>query len=147
MFRYGKIAFLLLGCCAALACESYNKGLVQSVARADEVGAVASLRTIILAQRTYSISNSGSYGTFPQLVKAGALDSRFDSETPKVKGYTLAMTVTAKSAGTEDSFTVNADPDASGPPQSGRHFFADSSGMIHANPTQPATAADPPVSQ
>jgi hypothetical protein len=138
---------MLWGCCAALACQSYNQGLVKSVARADETSAIAALHTVVLAQRTYSITNSGSYATFPQLVKAGALDARFDAETPKVKGYTLAMTVNAKGTGTEDSFTLNADPDTTGPPQLGRHFFVDSTGMIHANPSQPATAADPPVSQ
>ena len=147
MFRNGMIAVLLLCCCAALSCQSYTQGLEQSVTRADEVGAISALHTISLAQRTYSMTNSGSFGTFPQLVKAGALDVRFDSETPKLNGYLLVMTVTAKGSGSdEDSYTLNADPEGSGA-QAGRHFFVDSSGMIHANPSKPATATDPPVSQ
>jgi Tfp pilus assembly protein PilE len=147
MFRYLMIAVLLVSCCAGFACQPYTKSLEQSVSRADEVGAIAALHTIVLAQRTYSISNNGSFGTFPQLVKAGALDQRFDAETPKLKGYVLAMAVTAKGTGAgEDSFTLSADPEGPGR-EPGRHFFVDSSGMIHANATQPATAIDPPVSQ
>ena len=98
------------------------------------------------AQRTYGISNSGGCATFPQLVKAGALDQRFDSETPKVKGYVLVMSV-SKGSGTEpDSYTVSADPETPAT-KTGRHFFVDSSGMIHVNPSQPATATDPPLGQ
>ena len=146
MSRYGMTVVLFLGCCAALACQSYTKGLEQSVTRADEVGAISALHTIVLAQRTYSMSNSGSYATFPQLVKTGALDVRFDSETPKLKGYVLVMTVSKGAGAGEDSYTVSADPEGPGR-EPGRHFFVDSSGMIHANPSQPATATDPPVSQ
>jgi len=146
MIRDGFTAALLFYCCAALACESYTKGLEKSVTRADEVGAISALHTVVLAQRTYSITNNGGFGTFPQLVKAGALDQRFDSEAPKLKGYVLVMTVTAKGAGTEDSYTLSADPEGPGR-EPGRHFFVDASGMIHANPSQPATATDPPVSQ
>jgi len=146
MYRYLLTGVLLLLCCAAFACQPYTQTLEQSVTRADEVSAISALHTIVTAQGTYSISNSGGYGTFPQLVKAGALDQRFDSETPKLRGYVLAMTITAKGAApTEDSFTVSADPEAGTQPA--RHFFVDSTGMMHANPTQPATAADPPVSQ
>ena len=147
MFSKGMTLVLLLCCCATLACQSYTQGLEQSVTRADEVGAISALHAIVVGQRTYSITNGGSFGTFPQLVKAGVLDARFDSETPKVKGYILVMAVTSKGAGSEeDSYTLNADPEGSGP-QAGRHFFVDSSGMIHANPSKPATATDPPVSQ
>jgi len=146
MLKHGMTAVLLLVCVVALACQQYSKGLEQSVTRADEVGAISALRTVVLAQRTYSISNSGSYATFPQLVKIGSLDQRFDSETPKLKGYVLAMTI-SKGAGTDpDSFTLSADPETPGT-QPGRHFFVDSSGMIHVNPTQAATAADPPLGQ
>ena len=147
MFRKGMTLVLLLCCCAALACQSYTQGLEQSVTRADEVGAISALHAIVVGQRTYSITNGGSFGTFPQLVKAGALDARFDSETPKIRGYALVMSITPKGSGSgEDSYTVSADPEASGP-QAGRHFFVDSSGTIHVNPTQPATASDPQLGQ
>ena len=146
MFRFALIAVSLLVCGAALSCQPYSKGLEQSVTRADEVGAISALHTIVLAQRTYSISNSGSYGSFPQLVKAGALDSRFDSDTPKLKGYVLVMTVANGANPGEDSYTVSADPETPGSAP-GRHFFVDSSAMIHVNPTQAATATDPPLGQ
>ena len=83
----------VFACCAALTCQTYISGLEKSVERADETAAVSALHTVVTAQRTYGISNSGGCATFPQLVKAGALDQRFDSETPKVKGCVLAMSV------------------------------------------------------
>ena len=147
MFRYPITAILLLGCSAALACQSYTSGLQQSTTRVDETAIISAIHTVATAQRTYSISNSGSYATFQQLVQSGSLDSRFDSDKPKIKGYVLTMTVTPKSApAAEDSYTINADPEATGP-QAGRHFFTDSLGMIHVNPSQPATANDPPLGQ
>lgn len=147
MSRYLKIAVLFLGCTAALACESYTSGLQKSTTMVDETAVISAIHTVATAQRMYSISNSGSYATFQQLVKGGVIDARFDSETPKIKGYVLAMTVTPKTAGAEeDSYTISADPEATGP-QGGRHFFTDSSGIVHVNPTQPATAGDPALGQ
>ena len=146
MSRYLMNAVLLLGSCATLACQSYTSGLEQSTTRVDETAVISAIHTIATAQRTYSISNSGSYATFQQLVQGGSLDSRFDSDKPKIKGYVLAMTITKGAGAAEDSFTINADPEGAGP-QAGRHFFTDPSGMIHVNPSQPATASDPPVSQ
>jgi len=146
MFRYGLTAVLLFVGCGALACQQYSQGLEKSVARADEVGAISALHTVVLAERNYSLSNSGAYATFQELVKTGALDQRFDSETPRLNGYLLLMTVT-KGAGTvPDSFTLSADPETPAT-KPGRHFFVDSQGMIHANPSQPATATDPPLGQ
>lgn len=147
MFRCTMIAVLLLACCAGLSCQSYTSGLQQSRTRVDETAIISAIHTVVSAQRMYSISNSGSYATFRQLVQGGSLDVRFDSDQPRIKGYVLAMNVTQKgSAAEEDSYTINADPEAAGP-QAGRHFFTDSSGMIHVNPSQPATAADPPLGQ
>jgi Tfp pilus assembly protein PilE len=147
MFRYLIIAVLLLGCCAAGACQSYTSGLQKSTTLVDETAVISAIHTIANAQRMYSLSNSGSYATFQQLVQGGSLDSRFDSDKPKIKGYVLAMNVTKGAGAAEDSYTLNADPEVSGPQASGRHFFTDSSGMIHVNPSQPAAASDPPVSQ
>src|SRR6267378_4365414 len=131
MARYPFIALLLIGCCVALSCQSYTSGLKQSVTRADETAALGALHTISVAQRTYSVSNGGGYGTFEQLVKAAYLDSRFDSDKPKVKGYVLSMTVTSKGDGpAESSYSVNADAEA---PLEGRHFYLDSSGIVHVN--------------
>ncbi len=149
MLRYLMMALLLFACCTALACQSYSTGMQHGVTKADETAAISALHTISLAQRTYSVSNGGSYGTFEQLVQAGSLDARFNSDQPKVRGYVLAMTVTAKSDGSaEGSYSVNADPESSGPQAAGRHLYLDStSGLIHVNASQPATASDPSLDQ
>jgi hypothetical protein len=142
MSRTALIIFSLLTCVASLTCQTYTTGLQQSVARADETSAIGALRTIALAQRTYSVSNGGSYGSFQQLCDGGYLDSRFNSSKPEVKDYILTMDVGAK-PGSESGFSCNADPSGAGG-QAGRHFYIDStSNEIHVNPTQPATANDP----
>jgi hypothetical protein len=111
------------------------------VVAADETAAISAIRTVAVAETTYSTSNNGSYGTFAQLVKAGFLDSRFDSDKPKFKGYILGLVVSDK--GGEPSFTLNADPE---PPQKGRHFYVESSSsLIHVNTSQPAGVSDPTI--
>lgn len=126
---------------AVTACQDYNAGLQRSLARADETSALASLHSIIAAERTYSLSN-GEYGTFQQLVDAGLLDSRFSSGKP-AKDYVIVLNVTPKSESSpEGSYVCNADPEQAGE-RAGRHFYIDStSGLIHVNDTQPATGAD-----
>lgn len=145
MLRYLLIALLIVVCCAVLSCQSYSEGMQQSVTKVDETVAIEALHAISTAQRTYSTSNGGSYGTFEQLVKGKYLDERFNSDKPKVKGYVLTMTATPEAAGSAASYTVNADPE---PPQTGRHFYLDSaSGVMHVNASQRATASDPATEQ
>lgn len=118
-------------------CQSYTTGLQQSVDRADETVAIAALHLIAQAERTYSLSHDGGYGTLDELKEAGYLDSRFSSDKP-LKDYSLALTV---NSGSEPSFSCLADPVAG---RQGKHFYIDStSGEIHANATQTASAADP----
>jgi hypothetical protein len=144
MHRLLMFALLLFLAGAGFACRSYTKTLQQSVERADETAAIGALRTLQTAQRTYSVSNDYKFGTFEQLVQGGFLDSRFNSEKPKFKGYVLTMSVT-NGAGAEGSFAVNADPE---PPQQGRHLFMDSSsGLIHTNETRPASESDKTLDQ
>jgi Tfp pilus assembly protein PilE len=129
----------------ALSCQSYTKGLQESVTRADETAAIAALRTIATAQQTYTVSHEGSYGSFGELVQSGYLDSRFNADKPKIKGYVLAMFFTSAPHLANASYTVNADPE---PPQVGRHFYIDSSsGLIHVNASGPAGASDPTLDQ
>lgn len=131
-----KFATIILVCMAVLSCQSYTTGLQQSVGKTDEISAIAALHSIAAAQRTYSITSGGNYGTFQQLVEAGHLDSRFNSNKPELKDYVLTMDVSA------GRFSCNADPIRTGP-QAGRHFYTDStSAEIHVNPSQPATATD-----
>jgi hypothetical protein len=145
MLRYLPRALTLFGCCIFAACQSYTTGLQKSEARADETAAIAALHSISMAQRTYSISN-GSFGTFSQLVQAGALDSRFNSDQPKVGGYVLTMIVTPKSdSQPEGSYMINADPEGVSA-RGGRHLYLDSaSTVIRVNASQPAGANDQPL--
>lgn len=143
MIRLGTFTLSILVCLASLACQSYTTGLQQSVGKTDEISAIAALHSIAAAQRTYSLTSGGDYGTFQQLCEGGYLDSRFNSSKPEVKDYVLRMDVSQKSGNESPSrFSCNADPIRPGQ-QAGRHFYIDStSPEIHANPSQPATASD-----
>lgn len=126
-------AFILF---SNVGCHDYSTGLQKSVERADETSAIAALRNISTAERTYSVTNNGEYATLQQLTDAGLLDSRFGQARP-LRDYILALNVST------GSFSCNADPDPSRALQ-GRHLYVDStSGEIHVNSTQPATVSDP----
>ena len=130
------IAFLLVAYLSCTGCQTYTEGLKQDVARANELGALAALHSIALAQQTYSVSNGGKYGTASQLVEGGFLDSNIAN--PENKDYVLTVEVGQKAGG--DFYSCNADPKD----KPGRHFYIDSTSReIHVNPTQPATASDP----
>lgn len=144
MCRFAGLALILLLTITSFSCQSYTTGLQKGMAHADETAATGALRTIAIAQRTYSVTSGGDFGTFPQLCEGDYLDARFNAEKPAIKDYVLTMTVTAKTAGQPEGFySCNADPVATGA-QAGRHFYIDSrSGALHANPDRPATADDP----
>jgi len=142
MFRTQNLTLILLLCLIFPGCQKYSSGLVQSAGRADEAVVLSNLRTIMLAQNAYNLSNGG-YGTFEQLASGGFLDARFKGEQPSLSQYSYTMTVTEKSADAATaSYSCNADPERTGD-RAGRHFYIDStSDVIHANPTQPASATD-----
>jgi hypothetical protein len=130
------IAFLLVAYLSCSGCQTYTEGLKQDVARANELGALAALHSIALAEQTYSVSNGGKYGTLPQLVEGGFLDPNIAN--PEKKDYAFTVDVGQKAGG--DFYSCNADPKD----KPGRHFYIDSTSReIHVNPTQPATASDP----
>jgi hypothetical protein len=135
--------FLFLGGCGSLACQKYTQTLVESPRRVDERVAISTLRSIGQAQTAYSVTNSGDYGTFEQLVAGGNLDARFNSSNPKLYGYILTMTVANQSSGAaQSSYRCNADPDPAMNP-AGRHFYLGSdSPELRVNPTKPATPND-----
>jgi hypothetical protein len=140
MLKSFLLALALLLSLSSLACTDYSTGLRQSAGTVDETAVISTMQTIATAQRTYAVSNNGDYGTFPQLCAAGVLDERFNSNQPEVRGYVLTMNVS------EQAFSCNADPAPSGKQQAARHFYVDSTSAVpHANPTQPASATDPPV--
>ena len=141
MFRFALLAITVLICLASLSCQNVSTPLEKTIARADETVATGALHTIAVAQQTYSISNGGNYGTFPRLAAGGYLDGRFNSDRPALKDYVLTMEVGSAAQG--PFYRINADPAGSG---QGRHFYSDSTAnALHANATQPASAADPIV--
>ncbi len=116
---------------------------MESPRRVDERVAVSTLRSIGQAQTAYSLTNSGDYGSFEQLVAGGHLDARFNSSKPKLDGYLLTLNVANRSSeAAQSSYHCNADPDPAVNP-SGRHFYLGSdSPELRVNPTKPATAND-----
>jgi type II secretory pathway pseudopilin PulG len=142
MFRRSTLIIPFVFLLLFSSCQSYTSGLQQSVARADETAALAALHAIALAQRTYSLTNSGEYGTLKQLTNGGFLDARYDGDKP-IRDYVVKCTVTPKPSGApEGSYSCNADPDKP-TERPGRHLYIESvSDGIHVNDTQPATAAD-----
>jgi hypothetical protein len=128
---------LLIAVGFLLSCQNYSTGLQQSVSRAGETTAAASLKTVSTAQQTYAVSSGGAYGSFQQLFEGGYLDERFNSSSPRIGEYVLTMEVSP------NSYRLNADPVSTGE-QAGRHLYLDStSPLIRVNPTQPATDKDP----
>ncbi len=135
------IALLLTAYICCSGCETATTGIKQSVSRANEMSAIAVLRSIALAQQTYSVSNGGKYGTFQQLVDGGFLDRSISPTKPEVKDYVLAMEVNDKPG--FEFYSCNANPKPTSE-MTGRHFYIDSTSReMHVNPSQPATAADP----
>ena len=75
--------------------------LLRSRQAAQESSAVAQIRTINTAQVTYLSSAGGNYGSVPELITAGLLDSRFATS---VSGYNFSV----QASGTD--YTAAATP-------------------------------------
>ena len=75
--------------------------LLRSRQSAQESAAVAQLRTINTAEVTYLSSNQGAFGSIPELISQGFLDSRFSGS---VSGYNFTITASGS------NYTANADP-------------------------------------
>jgi prepilin-type N-terminal cleavage/methylation domain-containing protein len=126
-------------------------GWKAAVRSTNEAAAIKELRTIAEQQMLFYNSHQRSaFGTFDEMLKEGLLDTRFAGTTPVVDGYVFQMRVIPKSTSTQPGFAINSDPQVTeGVGATGRnHFYLDSdSNTIHVNPTQPATATDPPIGQ
>jgi type IV pilus assembly protein PilA len=86
--------------------------LLRSRQAANESAAVSNLRTINTAEVTYLSSAGGSYGSLPELVTAGLLDTRFNTAT--VSGYSFAV------AASGQDYTAMANPSSA---NSGRYAY------------------------
>jgi len=126
-------------------------GWKAAVKAANEAAAIKTLRTIAEQQMLYYNSHQRTaFGTFDEMLKENMLDKRFEGTTPVVEGYVFQMRVIPKSTTNQPGYAVNADPQVTeGVSATGKnHFYFDSdSNTIHVNPTQPATATDPPIGQ
>ena len=135
MSRHLLLVTCLLILAALSGCQEHTAGLERSIARADETSALAALHAIATAEQTYSISNSGEFGTLKQLAGAGLLPAHYSDDKP-LKDYIITLDVMA------NAYKCNADPDSSRQ-LVGRHLYIDStSNLIHVNETQTASASD-----
>src|SRR6266566_1946597 len=126
-------------------------GWKAAVRSANEAAAIKTLRTIAEQQMLYYNSHQRTtFGTFDEMLKENLLDTRFAGTTPVVDGYVFQMRVIPKSTTAQAGFAVNSDPQVTeGVGATGKnHFYLDAdSNTIHVNPSQPATATDPPIGQ
>ncbi|MBV9957989.1 MAG: hypothetical protein JO360_06180 [Acidobacteria bacterium] len=131
-------------------CDSYTNTTVGSKSAANEAAAIGALRTIASAQAKYQATHdTGEFGTFEDLVKEGMLDVRFSGAQPVVGGYVFNMTAFPRNnaGGPNPSYAVTADPQGgvAAAATGNRYFYLDSTGVIHFNKKQTATASDPPL--
>jgi hypothetical protein len=144
---------ILAASLVVLACKSTQEATntySTSQAAANEVVAAQALRTISAQQQFYfATRGNNSYGTFDQLVQAGALDNRFSGPTPIIGGYLFTLRLSPPAGGPPTAYSVNADPQqtAGRSINGARHLYtdSDSNGVIRANATEPATSSDPPL--
>ena len=126
-------------------------GWKAAVKSANEAAAIKTLRTIAEQQMLfYNSHQRTTFGTFDEMLKENMLDTRFAGTTPVVEGYVFQLRTIPKSTTTQPGYVVNADPQVTeGVSATGKnHFYVDSdSNTIHVNPTQSATATDPPIGQ
>ena len=141
--------------------------LLRAKISANEASAVGSMRTIVTGEVSYNAAGWNNAGTpigFSNALAdlgtggAAACPSPTTATATCYIDQSLAQASTAALAksgyfftyaavatgGVNTGFTLNGDPAQAG--QTGqRHFFADATGVIRANPTQAATAADNPL--
>ena len=105
--------------------------LLRSRQAAQESSAVAQIRTINTAQVTYLSSNAGSYGSIPQLITQGLLDSRFSGS---VSGYNFTVTASGS------DYTANATPSST---NAGRYGYYSSPDAVVRFATATSTNCNP----
>ncbi|MCA1635484.1 MAG: hypothetical protein LC802_17780 [Acidobacteria bacterium] len=116
------------------------------VIAANEAETLSALEGIAAAQQLY-LQNYSQYGTFKQLIEAGVFRAPLEGDSLVADGYSFKLKVTPKADGQTPSFSVNADPLASGERDAtgSRHFYLDSNIVgIRVNEERPASAGDPP---
>ena len=104
----------------------------QETLLANELSAITTVKDIVVAQITYSVTDGeGNYAkNLPELSEAGLIASEL--ATGMQNGYQFAT------SGGGETFTVHADPILPGETGT-RHFFSDESGVIRWSMEGPAT--------
>jgi prepilin-type N-terminal cleavage/methylation domain-containing protein len=119
-----------------------------AVRSGNEAATLQDLKTIASVEIQFYNTHNRNFGTFEELVKEQMLDTRFNGNPPGVDGYIFTLKVNPKTANSQTSYTLNADPQqADGIGATGKnHFYIDSTaGTIHVNANQPAGPNDPPL--
>ena len=143
------VAIILVICAIAI------PNFMRSRMAANESATVQNMRNIVTADvvygATYGIGYANSLATLgpppgngpPTIANSSLID---DVLALGVKsGYSFTYVPgPVSSAGTIDSYTLNADPVNQGI-TGNRHFYTDQSGVIHQNPSALATVNDPPI--
>jgi prepilin-type N-terminal cleavage/methylation domain-containing protein len=91
--------------------------LLRSRQSANESAAIANLRTINTAEATYILDASGNYGSLPDLITAGLMDSRFEGS---VSGYLYDVSTYV------GGFSVDAVPSGLNAGRHGYNAYTDS---------------------
>jgi prepilin-type N-terminal cleavage/methylation domain-containing protein len=130
----------IIGILVAIVVPTYKS----SIRKANEAAAVTSLNAIKVAQAKYVIDHQEHYGTFVQLYQQGYLDKRFNAAEPHLRGYVFIITITPKTTGVAETFSINANPEqAEGVGATGKNFYyTDPENGICVNHERPATAND-----
>jgi len=103
---------------------------------ADAGSAVATVRTLVTAERLYQLKFD-AYGTLTDLVPEATLDTTVQSGTKS--GYAFAITVSSD----KKSFNCTADPLVDDPVAP--YYFVDETGVIRSNQGSTADATSPPI--
>jgi len=107
----------------------------------NETATIQNMKTIFTTQGLYYASHGRNFGTFEQLIKEQYLNSKFSGNPPVDSGYVYTLKVTPKTANSNSSYTLNADPVDEG--SGTNHFYIDNNdGAIHVNSSQPAASSD-----
>ena len=129
--------------------------LLRSKMAANEASAVGSLRTLNTACVTYSTLYGGfpaslaalggeGTGTAPTSTAAELIDNVLQGGTKAGYNFTFSPG-TADAANNIDYYIINANP--VNPGTTGlRYFFTDQTGVIRADPANPATSLSTPIS-
>jgi prepilin-type N-terminal cleavage/methylation domain-containing protein len=134
------IVIAIIGILAGITIPMYKS----SIRKANEASAVTTVNTIKVAQAKFVLDHDGRYGTFNQLVKEGLLDKRFDSDSPRVRGYVFVITLVDSPEKPSTSFQLNANPEVVGgiSATGGIFYYTEPDTGIFINRDRPATSDD-----